>query len=464
MTRTAAFALFTLLGARACLPCGCVGPTPVCSVYWTTPLVFLGHVVRIEHVYDKPPEERILDGKTVTVIGPGQYLVHFDVTKSYRGASSEQMVIHTADQNSSCGYAFELGHDYLVYAYSAPNGDFGTSHCTRTHEVTSRADDEDIQWIEALPKAPPGATVFGRIRNLRPNPEGGFDAENLAGITVSLTGPASKTVSTDVDGRFRAEGLPPGKYTVSAAAPRGYAPFPNSTPMLQDRACAELDWSTRLDGHIRGHLYFSDGTPASEVYLTTKTADSDPHKPWTWQASYSTTAADGSFDFGELAAGPYVLAANMDFAPQDGKPYYRRAFFPGVAQRSEAAVVSVDAGGTVDNLRFFLPPDALATIPLEVTVLGFDGNPVPHAAVVGYDNTWENTSTPLSADADEHGKAAVTLRPGSHYDIEAVVNLPDASKACAEPVGVDVRDSPAKLVLILSHHSGDCWQYQKPRR
>jgi len=272
-------------------------------VYWTTSLVFLGHVVRIEHVYDKPPEENVLNGKTVTVIGPGQYLVHFDVTKSYRGSPGEQAVIHTADQNSASGYEFKEGHDYLVYAYSAPNGDFSTTHCTRTHEVTNLAEDEDIQWIEAVPKAPPGASVFGRIRSVRPNQEGGVDAESLADIAVSVTGPVSRTVSTDADGKFRADGLAPGKYTVSAMAPQRYAPFPNSTVMLRDRACAEVDWSTRLDGHIRGHLYFSDGTPAAGVYLTTKIADSDPHKPWTWQASYATTASDGSFDFGELAAG-----------------------------------------------------------------------------------------------------------------------------------------------------------------
>jgi hypothetical protein len=141
--------------------------------------------------------------------------------------------------------------------------------------------------------------------------------------------------------------------------------------------------------------------------------------------------------------------------------YYRRAFFPGVAHRSEAAVVTVDAGGTVDNLRFFLPPDALPTIPLEVTVLGFDGNPVPHAALVAYDNTWENNVNGYEHECRRAREGRFTLRSGSHYDIAAVVNLPDASKACAEPLGVDAHDSPATVVLVLSHHFGDCWQFKK---
>jgi hypothetical protein len=423
--------------------------------------------VRIEHVYDKPPEERLANGKTITLIGPGQYLVHFDVTKSYRGASGEQVVIHTADQGSACGFEFAEGHDYLIYGYTQPNGEIGAGHCTRTHEVTSRADDPDIQWIEALPKAAPGASIFGRIQSHRPNELGGYDAASLADISVSITGAESKTVSSDDDGRFRVEGLAPGKYTVSATAPQRYSAFPNSTVTVPDRGCAEVDFSTRLDGHISGHVYFSDGTPAEGVYLTAKIAGSDPHEPWTWQASHATTAPDGSFDFDRLAPGSYVFAANMDFSPVDSKgtAYYRRAFFPGVAHPSEASVITVDAGQIAGHLRFFLPPDSgLPTIPTEVTVLGFDGRPVSHAQVLAYDDMWESSVTPVMADTDDRGKATFTLRPGQHYDVEAVVNLPDLSQACAEPLGVDVHDRPAgPLVLALSHPIGNCTQFKKPR-
>jgi protocatechuate 3,4-dioxygenase beta subunit len=463
MWKTLALAIFGLLGGRSAPACGCLGPTPVCSVYWNTPLLFLGHVVRIEHVYDKPPEERDADGKKITITGPGQYWVHFDVTRSYRGAPGEQVVIHTPDQNSSCGYAFQQGRDYLVYSDAMPNGDFTTTPCSRTHEVTSRPDDEDIQWIESLPKAPHGGSIFGRIQSRQPNELGGYSSDSLAGVPIAVTGPDAKSVASNAEGKFRVEGLAPGKYTVSAVAPRQYAAFSDSTVTIEDRSCAEVDWSTQLDGHIRGHVYFSDGTPAAGIYLTTKSADAQPHESWTWRAGYATTTSDGGFDFGKLAAGSYVLAANMDFAPQDGKPYYRRSFYPGSAHRSEAAIITVDAGEAVDNLRFFLPPDSLPTIPLELTVLGFDGRPVSHAAIVVYDETWENLVTAVSADADEHGKATITLRSGSHYDIEAVATSPDSSQACAEPLRVDAEDRPVPLVLVLSHHAGNCLQFKKPR-
>jgi protocatechuate 3,4-dioxygenase beta subunit len=430
-----------------------MSPGPICSAFWSTSTLFLGHVVEIEHVYDKPP--------AANAIGPGQYIVHFDVTEAYRGGSGRQAVVHTADQGSACGFEFKQGHDYLVYASAAPNGDLSTNHCTGTHEVVKRADDADIQWIEALPKAPPGASVFGRILSLRPNPSGSYDAAALADITVAVTGPETKTVTSGADGKFRADGLAPGKYVVSAAAPERYEPFPNWTVTLQDRGCAEVGWSTRLDGHIRGHLYFSDGTPAAGIYLTSKAADARPGQPWADRSSYVTTAADGGFDFSPLAAGSYVFAANMDFSMLNGT-YYRKAYFPGTAHRSEAAAITVGAGEIAGDLRFFLPPDSPPpSIAVEVTVAGFDGAPVPNARIAAYDDMWENSVTPVTVNTDTKGKATVVLRPGSHYDVVAWASSPGPGQSCAEPLGVDAREGVEPLRLVLSHRFGNCLQFKK---
>ena len=126
-------------------------------------------------------------------------------------------------------------------------------------------------------------------------------------------------------------------------------------------------------------------------------------------------------------------------------------------------MITLDAGQTVDHIRFFLPPDsAPPSVPLNVKVIGFAGEPVSRAEILAYDAMWENSSTPVMGSADAHGKATITLRPGAYYDVEAVVNLPDSSQACAEPAGVDTHDPPATLVLTLRHHFGNCMQFKKP--
>jgi hypothetical protein len=450
-------AALALLGVRACLGCSCMGPIPVCSVYWSTDTLFLGHVVSIEHVYDQPPQENS--------IGPGQNLVHFDVTKVYRGArGSDQVVIHTADQGSACGYAFEQGHDYLVYASAQANGELDASHCSRTHEVASPKDDADIQWMEGLARSPAGGSIFGQIRMQRQNQDGGYDTSAIARVAVSIKGPDSKAVQSDAEGKFRVDGLTAGKYVVSAKAPNQYTPFDDRTVTIQNRACAEVDWSTSLDGHIRGHVYFNDGKPAAGLFLHTKAADAVPSEPWTWKQTFATTGSDGAFDFAPVSPGTYVFGVNMNFTSVDGKGYYRKALYPGTSNRAEAATITLGAGETVDNLNFYLPPDSPApSIPVLVQVLGFDGMPVPRAQILAEDAMWENSVTSLNVTADENGKATVTLRPGCHYEIEALVNLPDFTQACAEPAAVEAGGEPGPVVLKLSHPFGNCMPFRKAK-
>ena len=61
--------------------------------------------------------------------------------------------------------------------------------------------------MEGLPKALPGATIFGFITSARPNGDGGYEVSSLAKIAVSISGPESKTVTPDSQGTFRADRL-----------------------------------------------------------------------------------------------------------------------------------------------------------------------------------------------------------------------------------------------------------------
>ena len=100
MARRMAWAVMVALSLRIAAACSCAGPSPVCSVYWTTPVLFLGRAVQVEHV---------VDHSQPNIIGPGEFLTHFEVVKLYRGSAGEEIVIHTADQGSACGMGFEEG-------------------------------------------------------------------------------------------------------------------------------------------------------------------------------------------------------------------------------------------------------------------------------------------------------------------------------------------------------------------
>jgi protocatechuate 3,4-dioxygenase beta subunit len=445
----AALAIYSLPS----LACSCVGSGPVCSEYWKTPILFLGKVVGAEYheVEDKP-----------TKFVHGEFLVRFGVIKQYRGESGNPAIVHTPSQESACGFGFQAGHTYLVYGYKTADGSQGTGLCTRTHEVTSRQADPDLQWLEALPNAPPGGSMIGHVEMLRRSDSGRYDSKGLPEVAVSINGPTSVKSSSDTDGDFRVDGLIPGTYEVSADLPKEYGGSAVRTATIADHGCVEMRWIARIDGHIRGHVYFADGSPAAGVYLTIQAVNVGSEKKGSWRAGIAITDADGGFDFASLESGSYVFAANMDFPPMNGKPYYRKAFYSGRGDNSQPVTLKLGVAETLDEIRFILPPDSPPpSKPLPISVLGFDGKPVPNALIAVYDDMWGLNLNVMAATADELGKATLTLRPDSHYVLGTSVMLSDRSWGCAEPVEVDTKGSPTPKVIKLNHHESNCKQFRK---
>lgn len=74
--------------------------------------VFAGEVVEIDRL---SPEIIISSGDSVKVT--------FDVSRVWKGPARETLRVETARSDASCGYDFDAGKRYLVYAYSATGGD-----------------------------------------------------------------------------------------------------------------------------------------------------------------------------------------------------------------------------------------------------------------------------------------------------------------------------------------------------
>jgi hypothetical protein len=437
--------LALLLFAPAALPCSCMGPNPVCSSYWNTPLVFSGRAVSKQLIYDNPQPN---------VIGPGRYEVAFMVTENLKGDAGKQIVIRTHNQSSACGFDFEDGQDYVVFAYEK-DGEWWTSKCSLTHRIGG-ADDSDLKWIHGLATSPPGATIYGHIGIRNPG-------DGTAELAVTIRGPQSRTVLADREGNFNASGLPPGSYEVSATAPAGYAPFDTRKVSVVDRGCADLMMSTRINGRIRGHVYFADGTPAGGVNLTLEKALANPKDFSARNAQGAMSAADGSFEFDRLDPEVYILGTNVDF-PSMTSPYYRKAYFPGAADRSSATRIQLSTAQIIEDLRFQLPEDAPpASIPVEVTFVDRQGKPLAGGTVIVEDAMWENAGAVNPPRTDSSGKATVTLRKGLYYDIGAYANTSGSRQVCAEPQGVLAADDLKPITLVATHPFGSCRWFKKPR-
>jgi hypothetical protein len=97
--------------------------------------IFEGRVVGPPEPPEPPPhapyQERLaaLQAKIEQMLGARE--VQLDVLRSWKGAA-EHAVVRTQGQRTACGYPFELGRTYLVFADRGEDGALWVSSCGRT--------------------------------------------------------------------------------------------------------------------------------------------------------------------------------------------------------------------------------------------------------------------------------------------------------------------------------------------
>ena len=67
--------------------------------------------------------------------------VTLEVRRVWKGDIGDRIDIYTANECCICGYNFELGKEYLIYAYRLPSGRLVTSICSRTRPMTEAWED-----------------------------------------------------------------------------------------------------------------------------------------------------------------------------------------------------------------------------------------------------------------------------------------------------------------------------------
>jgi hypothetical protein len=61
------------------------------------------------------------------------------VDRIWKGAHCGTVTVQTASDSAACGYSFEVGRTYLVYAFK--EGGLSTNICTRTRVIEEASED-----------------------------------------------------------------------------------------------------------------------------------------------------------------------------------------------------------------------------------------------------------------------------------------------------------------------------------
>lgn len=118
--------------------CSCLPPPPPAQAFAEADAVFMGKVVSFELTGDAYSPR----------------LAKFAVTKIWKGELDAVSEILTANNSAACGYYFQVGESYLIYAYKADDGKLHTNLCTRTQPVALAAD--DLKYLESTSIFPLG--------------------------------------------------------------------------------------------------------------------------------------------------------------------------------------------------------------------------------------------------------------------------------------------------------------------
>src|SRR5215471_12180154 len=107
----------TLFRPATAFGCSCLPSHSPCALFSATDAIFVGTPVTVE-----PHASRD---------GVREVRFHFQVEQTIKGAAAGTVAVDTRADSAACGYPFERGVKYLVYA-SRETDSFGVSFCSRT--------------------------------------------------------------------------------------------------------------------------------------------------------------------------------------------------------------------------------------------------------------------------------------------------------------------------------------------
>jgi len=361
---------------------------------------------------------------------------------------------------TSCDFGFQKGERYFVYARRDPaTQKLHADSCSGTKRFISAS--RDLGYARALARGEKSPDIFGSVvRQVRQDATDYARMVGIAGIQVILeSANYSAAAFTDSDGHFELAGLPAGHYKARAEIPSNLRLTYRTEKEIEvgEGRCSGVAFVTTLLSKLTGKVVDAEGKPVPEVPINLAPVDAT-NKVISTEVEYqSFTAKDGRYSFDTLSQGRYLLAVNPKGQPRIAESPYRRTYYPGSPDSSQATVIALAEGQEIDLDDFLLPP-RLVESKIEGIVLWPDGRPA-REALVSLEFT-EQQWTEQHKQVDEQGRFFMKGYEGFKYIVHAEVRE-RSSAMHAEPVEITVGKENRPLTLIVNQQGFDRKYTQK---
>jgi hypothetical protein len=430
--------------------CSCVAsivPQRACQLVWGYQAVFTGVVTDILD----PGLPVYKPGNPPTFENYPQKQITFKVSEAFTGTEPgiQEIVIRTGLGGGDCGYLFERGTEYIVYATQTPRG-LRTGICSPTRP-TAKAE-EDLKYLRTLATIPETGDIRVTAVDLdQRRSRSGDEPQGITGVTVSIEGSGvRRTAATDNKGSTVFSGLSPGEYRVQFSAEGYVVTWPLPNVKLHAKGCADVGLPLRLNRVVTGTVTTRDGFPAAGVRI--EAVPVRPRYPHDYPspADSATTDAEGRYELRNLPFGEYYLGTSLASSTTKENPY-PRWFYPGTEDPPAAAFLRI--GERPEQYRFdFMLPERQKPRVIEGTVVWPNGSPAADVQVTLEDPRWPSRVQIVKTDSSGRFMAEGFSR--SRYRVHATkfsgrpgdIALDSAEPATVEPDGTN----PVKLLLVLS--------------
>jgi hypothetical protein len=350
------------------------------------------------------------------------------VMESWKGPEVHKVVeVFTSGSDGECGYPFELGRTYLVYAYEH-EGDYVVSLCSRTRSLEKAY--FDLKYLRGLSGAQLGGYIFGHVED--------YEALEIAEVELESAEAGTLTTTISPDGSFEFTGLSQSKYSFKIELPRNLDPDPY---VFEIELAGEQDAfqvpRLRLHpgGRIQGRILDVDRKPASGLWVGNGRTRTDDNGYYVMQHT-----RPGSFQ---------IEVEVREGVPENQSSYY----FPGVWDEEKAEVFQIEEGQVLEIPDLVLP---LKLLPCKIE--GFlhlpDGRVAPDVDVHVRDTRRPSIKT------DENGHFDLDLSSHQRYQL-VFCRAVDSEVESGVYTGTNLLEEgfcPTSPLRIRLERKASCWE------
>jgi hypothetical protein len=287
-----AAAVLAVLAAPAVADaCDCGGPGPPCQQFESGAAILVGQVIEV-------------------TVESGSRRARVRVTEAFHGVASGTIDVFTGGGGGDCGYGFQSGQSYLIYAERQPDGKLYTGICSRTRPVNEAS--LDLAYLRERARRPRSlGSIYGEVRPMDQKP-----AVPVSDVRIVAQSGGRRYEATPNTAGVYELGVPTGRYTVTVQAPAGWGAQTVTLYVDAERGCRPRTHFLQIDGRISGRVVDWRGRRLPNLTVEAMRVREDGSA--SSEGHYAVTDDEGQYELEVLRPGSYVVGIGGRYgAPAD---------------------------------------------------------------------------------------------------------------------------------------------------